>query len=140
MHMQTLFGMQLPPIHDDAVLFLWRVSSMQREALDLIDAWGFQLKTEIVWVKRTPAGKRWFGMGRTVRAEHETCLIAHRGKPAILSKSVRSTFEAPVLAHSQKPDCFYGIVESLVAGPYVEMFARRPWPGWRQHGLELRSP
>jgi N6-adenosine-specific RNA methylase IME4 len=140
MDVREICSMPLPPIATNAVLFLWRVASMQREALDVIDAWGFELKTEIVWIKRTVTGKRWFGMGRTLRAEHETCLIAHRGRPNILSKSVRSTFEAPVLGHSRKPDCFYGIVESLVAGPYTELFARRPWPGWRQHGLELRAP
>lgn len=54
----------LPPLADDAYLFCWRVASMQREALDVVAAWGFILKTELVWVKRTSSGKRWFGMGR----------------------------------------------------------------------------
>lgn len=122
----------LPPIADDAYLFFWRVASMQQEALDVIRAWDFTLKTEIVWRKQTVTGKRWFGMGRTVRAEHETCLVATRGRPQVLSKSIRSTFEAPVPdgRHSAKPEAFFDLVESLVPGPYVELFARRVRPGW----------
>jgi N6-adenosine-specific RNA methylase IME4 len=79
---------------DDARLFLWRVASMQEEALKVMRAWGFTPKSEIVWLKKTTGGKRWFGMGRTVRMEHEVCLIGSRGRPPILSRSIRSCFEA----------------------------------------------
>lgn len=127
----------LPPLTDDCTLFLWRVASMQQEALDVIRAWDFTLKTEIVWLKKTSHGNRWFGMGRTVRAEHEICLVAQRGRPETLSHSVRSTFvtdceglSAPVGRHSAKPEEFYRIVESLRAGPYCELFARRQRAGW----------
>lgn len=42
----------LPPTHADAWLFLWRVGSMQEEALRVVKAWGFSPPTtEIVWVK-----------------------------------------------------------------------------------------
>lgn len=40
---------------DDALLFLWRVASMPQEALDVIRAWGFVPKSEIIWVKTTGA-------------------------------------------------------------------------------------
>lgn len=128
----------------DAVLFLWRVSSMQQEALDVMGAWGFKLKTEIVWEKLTKNGKPWFGMGRIVRASHETCLIGVRGKPKVLVKNVRSRFSAKVpvgadgkYIHSAKPEEFAGIVESLYAGPYVELFARRYRAGWACFGDQL---
>lgn len=121
----------------DCTLFLWRVSSMQQEALDVIRAWGFTLKTELVWVKKTKYGKRHFGMGRTVRAEHETCLIATRGKPVTLNLSIRSTFEAATGEHSEKPIAFYEIVEQLRTGPYLELFARRQRVGWMCVGDEL---
>lgn len=121
----------------DALLFLWRVSSMQQEALDVIKAWGFVLKSEIVWQKLTKHGKHHFGMGRYVRASHETCLIAVRGKPRILTRSIRSTFEAPVGVHSAKPDAFFDIAEDLCAGPRVELFARRQRAGWLCLGDEL---
>lgn len=136
---EALRHFQLPPLADDAYLFLWRVAAMQEEAFAVVRAWGFTVKTEMVWLKRTANGKRWFGMGRTVRAEHETCLIATRGQPHVKSHSIRSTFEAQVGRHSQKPEAFYDLVESLCDGPYVELFARRQRPGWTCLGDEASS-
>lgn len=137
MTLQEIKAFQLPPMYQDSTLFLWRVSSQQKEALAVLDAWDFELKTEIVWKKLTARGKRFFGMGRTVRAEHETCLIAASGKPVTLDKSIRSIFEAPVRQHSRKPDEFYAIVERLREGPYCELFARQLRSGWTCYGDEL---
>jgi N6-adenosine-specific RNA methylase IME4 len=129
----------LPEMATDSVLFLWRVASMQDEALRVMRAWGFKLKTELVWRKTTRTGKRHFGMGRIVRAEHEVCLIGTKGRPKPLVLNVRSTFEAPVGRHSEKPDAFYDIVDSLYAGPVVELFARRERNGWTCLGNELEA-
>jgi N6-adenosine-specific RNA methylase IME4 len=129
----------LPPIADDAVLFCWRVAAMQQEALDVVKAWDFTLKSELVWKKLTKHGKRWFGMGRYVRAEHETCLIATRGRPQILDRAVRSVFEAPAGRHSEKPEEFFQIVERLCGGPRVELFARRHRANWTCYGNELTA-
>jgi N6-adenosine-specific RNA methylase IME4 len=127
----------LPALEDDAVLFLWRVAAMQEEALAVVRSWGFAPKTEVVWLKLTKHGKRHFGMGRIVRAEHETCIIATRGRPRRLLKNIRSTFEARVGKHSEKPEAFYELVEALYEGPYVELFARRRRLGWESFGDEL---
>jgi N6-adenosine-specific RNA methylase IME4 len=133
-------GVPWPHMLTDSILLLWRVASMQEEALRVVRAWGFVLKSELVWCKQTPAGKPWFGMGRYVRNAHETCLIACRGKGASLIRdhSIRSTFAAPVGAHSSKPDAFYAIAERLCEGPRLELFARVRRPGWTQHGAELQ--
>lgn len=94
MTIDELKAFQLPPLTDDAVLFFWRVASMQLEALQVIHAWNFNApQSELVWLKKTKYGKRWFGMGRTVRMEHEICLIAKRGKPQVNDHSVRSVIE-----------------------------------------------
>lgn len=160
--------LKIPPVEPDALLFLWRVSSMVSEALDVCRAWGFTPKSEIVWVKLTkgsgeralpkdvtfPAGTRLdavvdqvfahhaplhFGMGRYVRASHETCIVATRGRARGLLKHLgqRSVFFAPVGAHSEKPEAFFRIVEGLSDGPYVELFARRARPGWTCIGSDL---
>lgn len=133
----------LPAFAPDCVLCLWRVAAMQQEALDVIKTWGFTLKTELVWLKKTSTGQRWFGLGRITRAEHEVCLIATRGRPTVKSHSIRSTFvtdvdglSAPVGRHSEKPEAFYDIIEELFDGPYVELFARRQRPGWTCMGKE----
>lgn len=124
----------LPDLEDDCILFLWRVSAMQEEALAVVRAWGFVPKTEIVWKKKTKHGKRWFGMGRYCRAEHESCIIAVRGKMPPKVKNVRSTFSAPIGIHSEKPEAFYKIVEKMYDGPYVELFGRRLRDGWKVLG------
>jgi N6-adenosine-specific RNA methylase IME4 len=115
---------------------------MQTEALATIRAWGFQPPTtELVWVKKTVNGNRWFGMGRITRAEHEICLIAKRGRPQVKAKNVRTVFEAINYRHSEKPEKTYEIIESLYDGPYIELFARdiaKPRPGWTYYGDQIR--
>ena len=149
----------LPPLADDAVMFFWRISSMQPEALAVVRSWGFTVTSEIVWRKVTKHGKRWFGMGRTVRAEHETCLVCTRGRYRRVwaNKSVRSTFRAPVPVyppnhpkvlsgevkagsywHSAKPPKIYEIIEQACPDArYYELFARTSRAGWNQEGIEL---
>jgi N6-adenosine-specific RNA methylase IME4 len=143
----------LPPLAPDCLLLLWRVAAMQREALDVAAAWGFTIKTEGVWRKLTKNGKQHFGMGRYLRASHETFLVGVREahKTKVADRSIRSTFEAEgepqlldldfdavVGAHSVKPDRIYEIAEALVPkGPYLELFARRRRSGWFQEGDEL---
>lgn len=130
----------LPPMLPDSVLFLWRVAAQQREALDVVDAWGFSpVKTELIWRKRTKHDKRWFGMGRIVRAEHEVCLIAKRGRPEVKCHDIRSIFDGVVRGHSAKPTEFYQLVEELYDGPYCELFARRQRPGWTCLGDEVEG-
>lgn len=128
---------ELPPLDDNAWLFLWRVSSQVEEAYRVVRAWGFVPKSEIVWEKLTSNGKPWFGMGRYVRASHETCIVAVRGRVKPKVRNIRSRFSAPAGRHSEKPECFYSIVESLADGPYIELFARRRRPGWTSFGNEL---
>lgn len=134
-----LCSFALPPLADDAYLFLWRVSSMVEEAYEVARSWGFVPKSEIVWLKLSASGtKRHFGMGRHVRAEHETAILAVRGKPKPRVRNVRSTFEAIASRkHSEKPEEFFTLVECLCHGPYVELFARRRRPGWACFGNEL---
>jgi N6-adenosine-specific RNA methylase IME4 len=137
-------AMTLPPLQDDAMLVLWRVAAMQREALSVAEAWGFEAKTELVWQKLTKHGKKHFGQGRYTRGSHETALICTRGRFRVRSHSIRSTFDARMpldargkIIHSAKPDEFYALIEELASGPYAELFARRRRRGWRQYGDEL---
>jgi N6-adenosine-specific RNA methylase IME4 len=134
----------LPPIHENAVLFLWRVSSMVEEAYQVVRAWDFTPKSEIVWNKTGADGtKDRIGMGRIVRGSHETCVVATRGKPIeTASKRERTSFRAPLGQHSEKPEEFYQIVERLYPlelwrEAHVELFARKRRNGWIQLGDQL---
>lgn len=117
---------------DDCVLFLWCLNPMVPQALRVIDAWGFTFRTVgFTWAKRTPTGKAWhMGLGYWNRQNSEQCLLATRGKPKRVSKSVRQLIVEPRRQHSRKPDRVHGDIEALVAGPYLELFARQRWPGW----------
>lgn len=133
----------LPPLADDAHLFLWRVTAMVEEAYQVVRAWGFEPKTELVWVKTAKGGSGLhMGMGRITRGAHETCIIARRGKPKVLSHGIRDVFHAGTGGrnHSHKPPEFYRIVEDLAEGPYVELFARVRRKGWAAFGNQLTPP
>lgn len=131
----------LPPIADDAVLVLWRVAWAAQEALDVVRAWGFTPKSEIVWVKTLRHGSKQLrmGMGRQTRMCHETAIIATRGKSIRVSMSEPSVVFAPRGEHSRKPLAVHRLIERLYPGPYVELFARRAVEGWRCEGNELEA-
>lgn len=139
MTVEQICGLKLPEIAPDAILFLWRVASMSEEALQVVRAWGFTPKSEIVWVKTTKRGNVRMGMGRTVRNAHEICIVATRGRHSRLIDSHRelSVVSAQRREHSEKPAEFYALVERLCVGPRLELFARRHRPGWACVGSEL---
>lgn len=139
---ERLCAFELPPLDEDCILLMWRLASMQRDALAVCAAWGFRDHSELVWNKLTKTGKEWFGMGRIVRGSHETCLIGVRGRASriVENHSIRSSFSAQVRDHSEKPDRIYEIAEALVpGGPWVELFARRRRAGWEQYGNQLEA-
>jgi N6-adenosine-specific RNA methylase IME4 len=117
----------------DCALFLWAVDSHLDQAVELMRAWGFAYKTvAFVWVKIAKSGAPRMSMGLWTRKMSEVCLLGTRGKPRRQSGSVRQIIMAPRREHSRKPDEIYGRIEQLVAGPYLELFARQRWPNWDQ--------
>ncbi len=132
----------LPPLANDCWLGLWRVGSMQEEAIAVVRAWGFRVTSEIVWVKTTKDGQRVRkGMGRTVRNAHEVMLVCRRGRPKRASMSVGSVVFAPIGKHSEKPAEAYEALEWLVGAEAqkVELFARINRPGWVCLGDEIQA-
>ena len=126
----------------NCLLALWWVGPMPYQALQVVNAWGFSLKTMtgFVWHKTTKTGKSHFGMGNWTRQNPECCLFATIGKPIRISGSVRAYIEAPVREHSRKPDEIPGrLVELLGDVPRIELFARTRRMGWEAHGLETEK-
>jgi N6-adenosine-specific RNA methylase IME4 len=119
------------PAMDDAVLFMWATSSHLADAVDLVRAWGFALKTTAVWVKPS------IGLGYLLRNRHELLLIATRGDiPAPLpAQRPDSVIEAPRREHSRKPDEAYQLIEQMYPDlPRIELFSRSPREGWAVWG------
>ncbi len=129
----------------DCVLFVWIVWPSLKEAVELIEGWGFKYKTcAFAWVKANNSQPSLFveeipaqvGMGYWTRSNSEVCLLATRGKPKRLNADVRQGIIEPRREHSRKPDCTHERIERLVAGPYLELFARKSRPGWTTWGNE----
>src|SRR5438045_1215140 len=76
------------------------------------------------------------GLGFWTRANPEQCLLATRGRPRRLSRSVPQLIVAPRREHSRKPEEARERIEHLIAGPYAELFARDGRPGWDSWGTE----
>ena len=121
---------------DDAVLLMWVVDPLLDQAFKVIDAWGFKYKTVGFTCAKTNRTKMGFftGLGYWTRGNPEMCLLATKGKPKRISKSVPQLVVSERREHSRKPDIMYNHVENLLQGPYVELFARTKRPGWDSWG------
>lgn len=125
---------------EDCVLFLWATFPMLPEAMETIEAWGFEYKTlAFCWVKRNKKSAGWFwGLGNWTRSNPEICLLATRGHPKRISARVHSVIDTPAGRHSAKPhEARERIVELMGDVPRIELFAREKVPGWDAWGDEV---
>lgn len=139
----------------DSVLLMWVIDPMLPQAMQVLDAWGFEFKTVgFYWAKLNKAGDGFpMGTGYYTRANPEQCWLATRGKSLKrLNGGVAKLIEAdpgeklivsPRREHSRKPDEAYGRIDKLW-GPdpinrRVEMFARQAQPGWTAWGNQTEK-
>ena len=124
-------------------LYLWVPNALLPEGLEVMDAWGFQYKSNLVWHKiRKDGGPDGRGVGFYFRNVTELILFGVRGKHARTLAPGRS--QVNFLAtrkreHSRKPDEQYDIIETCSPGPYLELFARGERPRWTVWGNEAHS-
>jgi N6-adenosine-specific RNA methylase IME4/ParB-like chromosome segregation protein Spo0J len=124
------------PAAENCIMFMWVTYPKSKQAFEILDAWGFEHKSEIIWVKDK------IGTGYYVRGKHEKLFICIKGKglgvPAEANRP-ESVIHAERTEHSKKPDVFYEIIERLY--PHrtrIEMFARgKPRAGWKAWGNEV---
>jgi N6-adenosine-specific RNA methylase IME4 len=122
------------PAARSCVLYLWAVNSLLKEALEVVEAWGFRYLTNYAWVK-----DKW-GLGQWNRTQHELLLVAVLGEvpPPATGMRKSSVINAARRAHSQKPDEVYDLLDWL--HPHarkLELFARgTSRPGWTAWGNE----
>ena len=124
----------------DSFLFMWWVASMPQEALQVVNAWGFRLKTMTAfsWIKQTKTLLDFFGMGFYTRQQQEHCLVATKGSPRVISHSVRQNVRAVNTKHSKKPAIVRDSIIELVGDlPRIELFAREKIQGWDSWGDEV---
>ena len=124
----------------DCVLFMWVVNHSLPLAFQVIESWGFEYKTMgFVWVKKNIKSDGFFtGLGYWTRGNPELCLLATKGKPSRISKSVKELIIEPRSKHSKKPDVIRDKIVELIGDlPRIELFARETVDGWDSWGNEL---
>jgi len=132
------------PVRDirdnDSILFLWATFPNLREALQVIEAWGFEYRTlGFSWIKTNKRnGKPFFGIGHYTKSNCEVCLIGVKGSPKIDSNFVSSVVMSPRFGHSQKPDEVRDRIVQLCGDvPRLELFARERTQGWDAMGYDI---
>lgn len=105
---------------DECHLYLWTTNNFMARACTLVEAWGFQHRTVLTWVK-----PRW-GLGSYFRNQTEHVLFATLGDLRTRRDDVSTIVEGPVRKHSEKPDEFYDLVLKQSHAPYGEAFQRTP--------------
>lgn len=116
---------------EDAILYLWATAPKLAECMEVVKAWGFEYRTNMVWDKEK------IGMGYHARNQHELLLIATRGDipPPQAGTQFPSVYRAPRRAHSEKPKFFAKMIEGYYPGlQKIELFARSPRTGWSVWG------
>ena len=102
-------------VPDAAYLHLWTTNAFLEAAFTVIQAWGFEYKSCLVWAKPK------IGMGNYYRVPQEL-LFGMRGRLRFARNGVRSWLVAPRTRHSRKPFCFRKLIEQVSPGPYLDCF------------------
>ena len=131
-------NLALPKSH----LYLWCPNALIREGLDIMKAWGFTYKTNIIWYKtRKDGGPDGRGVGFYFRNVTEMILFGVKGslrtkQPGRSQVNIISTRKQE---HSRKPDEQYDIIEACSPGPFLELFARQQRKGWTSWGDQAET-
>ncbi|WP_255304267.1 MT-A70 family methyltransferase [Tsukamurella tyrosinosolvens] len=137
LYTEEIFDMPVRDLaEDNSHLWLWCTNGTIREAYEVAKAWGFTVRSPLVWIKFR------LGLGNYLRNSNEILLFCTRGRAPVQFRSQPTWFNAPVAEHSKKPDEAVAIIERVSPGPYLELFARRqPFSrsDWSIWGLEVPS-
>lgn len=124
--------------HETAHLYLWVPNALLPDGLKVMEAWGFNYKSNLVWHKiRKDGGSDGRGVGFYFRNVTELVLFGVRGKHArTLDPGRRQVnyLASQKREHSRKPDELYPIIEACSPWPCAELFARGPRKNWKCWG------
>lgn len=126
----------------NCILFLWVTWPLIADGLEVVSSWGFRYKTlGFIWIKKNKkADSLFLGLGSWTRANSEPCLLAIKGKPKRINKSVREVLITKRKRHSEKPKEVHRRIVALMGDlPRIELFARDKVEGWDVWGNEVDS-
>lgn len=139
MELEAIKAMPISQISaDKSHLYLWVPNALLPDGLEVMKAWGFEYKGNIVWEKvrkdGMPDGR---GVGFYFRNVTELLLFGIKGENNRTLSPARSQvnlIRAMKREHSRKPDEIVSIIEKCSPGPYIELFARGDRTGWAMWG------
>lgn len=124
---------------DNAHLYIWTTNGYLPDVFKVIEAWGFNYSTTLVWSKNGG------GLGGAFKITTEFLVFARRGNLKT-NHTIRNTwfnvkrdYENGYPKHSKKPFFFRHLIESVSPGPYLELFARNRSAGWDVFGNEVED-
>lgn len=130
-------------LNEPAHLYLWVPNALLCEGLEVMKAWGFTYKTNLIWYKiRKDGGPDGRGVGFYFRNVTEIILFGVRGKSARTLDPGRTQvniIQSRKREHSRKPDELYNLIEQCSPPPYLELFARGQRPQWKQWGNQVED-
>lgn len=130
---------------DPAHLYLWVPNALMPEGLEVLKAWGFQYKTNLIWHKvRKDGGPDGRGVGFYFRNTTEMILFGVRGnkgnkRTLAPGRSQVNIIRTMKTEHSRKPEEQYELIEKCSPGPYLELFARGSRKKWVTWGNQAES-
>ena len=125
------------PTEKDCLLFMWSSSPHLQQAIELMNAWGFEYKTiAFVWDKQR------VNPGYYTMSQCEVCLVGKKGKiPSPRgARNIHQFISELRGRHSAKPSEIRNrITEMFPTQKKVELFAREVVEGWDRWGNEVES-
>ena len=128
-------------------LYLWVPNALLPEGLQVMEAWGFEYKTNLIWEKTRkdgePDGR---GVGFYFRNVTEILLFGIKGEKNRTLDPGRSQvnlIRAMKKEHSRKPEEFIDLIEKCSNALYLEVFARGnrdSWDMWGNQATEDYEP
>lgn len=124
---------------ENCALFLWATYPNLKDAINVMESWGFTYKTvAFTWIKTYKNGNPFVGLGYWTRANAEICLLGTKGHPKRIDKGVRQVVISEKREHSRKPDEVRDRIVKLMGSsiPKIELFARQTFGDWDCWGNE----
>lgn len=132
MTVEEIAALPLPELAaDECHLHLWTTNAFLHDSFHLLEGWGFEFKSLLVWDKDK------FGIGNYWRLQTEYLLLGIKGDLRFLDHSQPNLVRGARGKHSAKPERVRKMIEKVSPGPRLEMFARRISNGWVAWGNEI---
>lgn len=128
-----------------AHLYLWVPNALLPDGLMVMDAWGFDYKSNIIWEKirkdGNPDGR---GVGFYFRNVTEILLFGVKknsmpNRTLAPARSQVNLVRSQKREHSRKPDEIIPIIEACSQENRIELFARGSRPGWDMWGNQATA-